>query len=170
VLLYGGGAIVLIVLAVFALRSINGGNSGTRTAACQLKPFRQDQAASLMQGGAVIVNERNGGANCIDELYAIYPDGRIVGDNGTQKIEKQVTSQDVDELLSFINNLGWFTDNIYSTSHVPCKVCYHYFTSVAYEGKEKTVEAVDGGTDAPAEYWLMTGQFSTILPEFGPAP
>jgi hypothetical protein len=57
---------------------------------------------------------------------------------------------------------------MYSTSHVPCKVCYHYFTSVSYNGQEKTVEAVDGGTDAPAEYWLMTGQFSTILPKFSP--
>ena len=123
-----------------------------------------------MKGGAAIVYERNGGVNCIDELYAIYPDGRITGDNDTQQIEKQVTPADVDKLLSFINNLGWFTDNIYSTSHRPCKVCYTYFTSVAYKGQEKTVEAVDGGTDAPAEYWLMTGQFSTILPVFAPAP
>jgi hypothetical protein len=94
-----------------------------------------------------------------------------VGDNGTQQIEKQMTPADVDKLLSFINtSIGWFTDNMYSTSHVPCKVCYHYFTSVAYGGKEKTVEAVDGGTDAPAEYWLMTGQLSTLLPTFSPAP
>ncbi len=123
-----------------------------------------------MKAGAVIAYERNGGANCIDELYAVYPDGRITGDNGTQKIKKQVTPDDVDKLLAFISNLGWFTDNMYSTSHLPCKVCYTYFTSVAYQGKEKTVEAVDGGTDVPAEYWLMTGQFSTILPKFAPAP
>lgn len=170
VLLYGSGAIVVILLAVFALRHIGAGNSGTGSAVCQPKPFRQGDAASLISGGAVIVNERNGGANCIDELYAIYPDGRIVGDNGKQKIEKQVTSGDVEQLLSFINNLGWFTDNIYSTSHLPCRVCYTYFTSVSYNGQIKTVQAVDGGTDAPSEYWLMTGQFSTILPKFGVAP
>ncbi len=52
-----------------------------------------------MQAGAVIAYERNGGLNCVDELYAIYPDGRVTGDNGTQKIEKQVTSADVDKLL-----------------------------------------------------------------------
>jgi ribose/xylose/arabinose/galactoside ABC-type transport system permease subunit len=166
-----GGAIVAVVLAVFAFRAINGGGSSTRTSACQLKPFRQDQAADLMKGGAVIVYERNGGVNCIDELYAIYADGRIVGDNGSQQIEKQVSPADVGNLLSFIStNVGWFTDNMYSTSHIPCKVCYTYFTSVAYDGQEKTVEAVDGGTDVPSEYWLMTGQFSTLLPQFGPAP
>ncbi len=173
VLLFGSGAIVVVALAVIAFSSSSSGNTGAvapTSSACQLKPFRQDQATSLMKDGAVIVYERNGGVNCIDELYGIYPDGRIVGDNGTQKIEKQVAPDEVDKLLSFISNLGWFTDNMYSTSHLPCSVCYHYFTSVAYKGQEKTVEAVDGGTDAPAEYWLMTGQFSTLLPSFAPAP
>jgi ribose/xylose/arabinose/galactoside ABC-type transport system permease subunit len=166
-----GGAIAAIVLGIFAFRAIGGGGSNARSSACQLKPFRQEQAAELIKGGAVIAYERNGGATCIDELYAVYADGRIVGDNGTEQIEKQVTPADVDKLLSFIsNNVGWFTDNMYSTSHVPCKVCYTYFTTVAYNGQEKTVEAVDGGTDAPAEYWLMTGQFSTLLPQFGPVP
>jgi hypothetical protein len=32
-------------------------------AACQLKPFRKDQAASLMKAGSVIVYERNSGEN-----------------------------------------------------------------------------------------------------------
>jgi len=172
VLLYGG-AIIAVVLAVSAFYILKSRSSSTvtpKSSACQLKPFRQDQAASLMKGGAVIAYERNGGVNCIDELYGIYPDGRIVGDNGTQKIEKQVTPADVDKLLSSISNLGWFTDNMYSALHVPCRVCYHYLTSVAYKGQEKTVECVDGGTDCPSEYWLMTGQLSTILPSFAPAP
>ena len=164
------GAIVVIVLAMFAFYSSQSGSSSTVSSACQLKPFRQDQAASLMKGGAVIAYERNGGANCIDELYAIYPDGRIVGDNGTQKIEKQVAPDEVDKLLSFISNLGWFTDNMYTASHLPCGVCYTYFTSVAYKGQVKTISCVDGGTDCPSEYWLMTGQFSTFLPGFAPAP
>ncbi len=176
VLLYGGGAALVIVLAVLAFAVLPNATHGSANAAastsraCQPKPFRPDQAASLMKAGAVISYERNGGDNCIDELYAIYPDGRITGDNGTQQIEKQVTSDDVDRLLSFISNAGWFTDNMFSTSHVPCKVCYTYFTSVAYKGQQKTVEAVDGGTDAPPEYWLVTGQFSMIVPIFGPVP
>jgi len=173
VLLFGGSVIVVVVLAVVAFSSSNSGNISTgapASSSCQLKPFRQDQATSLMKAGAVIAYERNGGAKCIDELYGVYADGRIVADNDTQKIEKQLAPDDVDKLLSFINNLGWFTDNIYSTSHLPCSVCYTYFTSVTYKGQTKTVEAVDGGTDAPSEYWLMTGQFSTFFPSFAPAP
>ena len=123
-----------------------------------------------MKAGAVLAYERNGGINCIDELYGIYPDGRIVADNGTQKIEKQVTPSDLEKLLSSISDMGWFTDNMYSTSHKPCGACFTYFTSVSYKGQEKTVQAVDGGTDAPPNYWQMTGILSRILPQFAPAP
>jgi ribose/xylose/arabinose/galactoside ABC-type transport system permease subunit len=170
VLCYGGGAAVLVVLAAFAFYGFGSGRSSNVTPACQLKPFRPEQVASLIKDGAVIAYERNGGTNCIDEVYGIYPDGRIVGDNGTQQIEKQVTPEDVETLLSFIDDQRWFTDNIYSTSHIPCRICYHYFLTVAYQGQEKTVEAVDGGTDAPDEYWLITGQLSMILPKFTAAP
>ncbi len=170
VLYYGGGAVVLVALAVLAFTLFGGGRSKNTPLACQLKPFRPEQMADLMKDGAVVAYERNGGADCIDEVYGIYPDGRIVGDNGIQQIEKQVTPEEVDQLLAFINNQRWFTDNMYSSSHLPCRICYHYFTSVAYQGQEKTVEAVDGGTDAPEEYWLITGQFALILPKFTPAP
>jgi len=163
---YGGGALGVVVLAILGINLLS--KPDTTAEACELKPFRQDQAASLVKNGAVITFERNGGKNCIDELYAVYPDGRIIGDNGTQKIEKQVTPEEVEQLLSFINELGWFTDTMYSTSHIPCGVCYQYFTTVVHQGQEKTVEAVNGGTDAPAEYWVMTGRFLTFLPEFGP--
>jgi ribose/xylose/arabinose/galactoside ABC-type transport system permease subunit len=169
-LYYGGGAVVLIILAVLAVNIYKNNRSGNETIACQMKPFRQDKLAALIQDGAAIAYERNGGADCIDEVFGIYPDGRIVGDNGTQQVEKQVTTGQVEQLLAFINEKRWFTDNMYSTSHIPCRICYHYFTTVAYQGQEKTVEAVDGGTDAPEEYWLITGQLHLILPKFSSTP
>jgi hypothetical protein len=165
-LYYGGGALAVVVLAVLAFNLLP--KPDTATSDCELQPFRQDQAASLIKDGAVIVFERNGGRNCVDELYGVYPDGRIVGDNGVQQVEKRVTPEDVEQLLSFINELGWYTDVMYSTSHLPCGVCYHYFTTVVYQGQEKTVEAVNGGTDAPDEYWVMTGRFLTLFPGFEP--
>jgi len=165
-LYYGGGVFTVVVLAILAINLFY--KPVTPTVACQLEPFRQDQAASLIKDGAVITYERNGGRNCIDELYAVYPDGRIIGDNGVKQIEKRVTPEEVEELLSFINELGWYTDTMYSTSHLPCGVCYQFFTTVVYQGQEKTVEAVNGGTDAPAEYWVMTGRFLTFFPEFPP--
>lgn len=172
-LLLGGGAIIVIVLAVLAINGAQNVARGSVTnistptsAACQLKPFRQDQAASLMKAGAILAYERNGGSNCIDELYSVYPDGRIVGDDGTKKIEKQVTPADVGKLLSDINDKGWFTDEMYDTWHTPCGQCYGYYLTVSYKGQAKTVKAVDGGTDAPANYWQVVSTINGVIPHF----
>ena len=173
-LLAGGGAVIVTVLVVLAINVIQqpGGSVADtpQSRACQLKPYRQDQAASLVEAGAVIAYERNGGPDCIDELYAIYPDGRIVGDDGTNEIEKEVTPADVDKLLVGINDYGWFTDEMYNTWHTPCGQCYGYYLTVSYKGQEKTVRGVDGGTDAPADYWQVISLVKGVIPKFSPAP
>jgi galactofuranose transport system permease protein len=174
----GAGTVVAVVLAAQALGIVHlgqpgaGGPGGGPSAAggCQLKAFRQDQATSLAKGGAAIVYERNGGSDCVDELYAIYSDGRITGDNGTQSIAKQSSPEVVATLLSDIDALGWFTADMYSTSHTPCGQCFTYFTGVTLNGQLKTVQAVDGGTDAPARYWLVSGKLSAFLPRFDAVP
>ena len=174
-LLAGGGAVIVIVLVVLAINVIQQPSGGSvadtpQSRACQLKPYRQDQAASLVEAGAVIAYERNGGPDCIDELYAIYPDGRIVGDDGTNEVEKEVTPADVDKLLAGINDYGWFTDEMYNTWHTPCGQCYGYYLTVSYKGQEKTVRGVDGGTDAPADYWQVISLVKGVIPKFSPAP
>jgi simple sugar transport system permease protein len=174
ILLWGGSAIIVIIVAALAInRAPNTAPSTvadnappTTAASCQLKPFRQDQAASLMKAGAVLAYERNGGSNCLDELYAVYPDGRIVGDDGTNQIEKQVTPADVDKLLASINDRGWFTEEMYDTWHTLCGQCYGYYLTVSYQGQEKTVKAVDGGTDAPADYWQVVSLINGVIPKF----
>jgi hypothetical protein len=171
------GAIIVVVLAVFVINvapnAAGGLVANTTTpaaAACQFKPFRQDQAADLMKDGAVIAYERNGGPNCIDELYAIYPDGRIVGDDGAVTIEKQMTIADVEQLLTGISDYGWFTDEMYNTWHTPCGQCYGYYLTVSHQGQEKTIKGVDGGTDAPADYWQVISLVKGIVPKFTAAP
>ncbi len=173
----GAGVVVVLILGGQILGVFPGGQGGSggqgggpSAAGCVLKAFRQDQAATLASGGAAIVYERNGGSNCVDELYAIYLDGRIVGDDGSQKIEKQTSAEQVSTLLADIEGLGWFTEDMYSTNHTPCGQCFTYFTSVSLNGQQKTVEAVDGGTDAPAKYWLVSGKLSGILPKFSVVP
>jgi simple sugar transport system permease protein len=172
-LLMGGTAIVVVVVVLLAITGAQNANRGSATntpsstsTACQLKPFRQDQAAGFMKGGALIAYERNGGSSCIDELYAIYPDGRIVGDNGAQKVEKQLSPTELDKLLKDITGRGWFTEEMYSTSHTPCGQCFTYYLTVYYQGQEKTVQAVDGGTDAPADYWQVVSIINGVIPNF----
>lgn len=161
---YAGAVGAVCVVASLGLYVVGGHGSGASS--CALQPFRQEQAATLSSGGAVIVLERNGGTGCVDELYAFYPDGRVTGDNGVKTVEKKITAARVEGLQSEIKNLGWFTDNFYSTYHTPCGACFTYFTTITFEGASKTVEAVDGGTDAPSLYWVVTGKLSAEIPSF----
>ena len=173
-LVYGGGVFLVLaaVGAFFVTRWVNP-NLAARTPEaqhCQLQPFRQDLAASLIQAGALLAYERNGGPDCVDEVYAVYPDGRITGDDGEKQVEKQVTAADVDLLLANITDYGWFTDVLYDTWHTPCGQCYGYYLTVSYQGQQKTVKGVDGGTDAPADYWHVISLVKGIIPQFAAAP
>jgi simple sugar transport system permease protein len=167
---FGGSAVAAIILvtllAVNLVPGVGQPVATTQNQGCELQPYRQDQAASLIAEGAVIAYERNGGPRCIDELYIVYPDGRIVGDNGLVEAEKQVTPEEVNTLLSGISNYGWFTDEMYDTWHTPCAVCYGYYLTVVHDGQEKTVKGVDGGTDAPADYWQVISLVKGIIPPF----
>jgi hypothetical protein len=133
---------------------------------CPLKPFRQDLAESMVSGGAVVVYERNGGPQCIDEVYGIYPDGLVVGDNGVERIEVPVSPAAVEELLAGIRGLAWFTPAMYDTWHDPCGQCYGYYVTVTDAGETKTVRGVNGGTDAPADYWQVISLVKAIIPPF----
>ncbi len=180
VLIFGGSAALVIALGVSAVvisrsRGPTEGSTATTTSTpgstrCEFKPFRQDQAEIAVQTGAVVTYERNGGPACIDELYFIYPDGRIVGDDGVSTIEKQVSPAEVEALLKGIADLGWFTEEMYSTWHTPCKQCYGYYVTVSYHGQIKTVKGVDGGTDAPADYWQVVSLIKGLVPKFTATP
>jgi simple sugar transport system permease protein len=164
-------AAVAVVAASWAgMRALRGApivaGGATKEVACERQPFRQDQAAVLVEKGAVVVYERNGGPHCVDELYAIYPDGRITADNGVTTLEKQITSEEVSQLLEKIVGFGWFTHEMYNTWHVPCSQCYGYYITVTRDGETKTVKAVDGGTDAPATYWQVVGAIHGVIPKF----
>jgi simple sugar transport system permease protein len=163
---FGGGAIVLsaLVLGIIIARPWENTRAGNTpvAAACQPKPFRDEAAADLMKSGAVIVYERNGGSKCIDELFGIFPGGRIITDDGANKAEWQAAPADVDTLLVDISNLGWFTDEFYDTWHQPCGQCYEYHITVYYQGRSKSVKAVDGGTDADPNYWQVVSIISAM--------
>jgi ribose/xylose/arabinose/galactoside ABC-type transport system permease subunit len=174
ILISSGIAVVVLALLVVLVVNVIPGNRGSVSTAeaerCQLQPFRQEEAASLMADGALIAYERNGGPKCIDELYVVYPDGRIVGDDGENIVEKQVGRDEVEMLLAGIRAYGWFTDELYNTWHTPCGQCYGYYLTVSDNGQEKTVKGVDGGTDAPADYWQIISLVKAIVPKFATEP
>ncbi len=167
-----GGFVILIVLAFIFIPKIMGGN-GTETVevfACEVAPFREEEAASLIADGAVIAYQRTAGPNCIDEMYAIYPNGRVVGNSGEKQVEAQVSPADIEQLLSTIREeYGWFTDEIYDTYLAPCRQCYAHYVIVSDSGQEKGAMAVDGTTAMPSEYGFTLAVIRPVLPEI-PVP
>ena len=166
-------AVIVIALAGIVIEGFNNTERGLvtstpqlTTAACEIKPHRYEAADRLLENGAIIAYERNGGPECIDELYAVYPDGRIEGDNGSDKITKQVNPEDIENLLIAVSERGWFTEEMYDTWHTPCGQCFTYYLGVSFQDQEKTVKAVDGGTDAPANYWQVVSILNGIIPKF----
>jgi galactofuranose transport system permease protein len=159
-----------VMIGIILLAPKLGNQDGTQTTAqsgkCELQVFRQEQVPALIESGATIVYERNGGPNCVDELFAIYPDGRITGTNGKTDIEKQITIPDYELLLAGLVDNGWFTDELYDTWHTPCRQCYGYYLTVIKDGQVKTVKGVDGGTDAPAIYWQIISLVKGAVPKF----
>ena len=100
--IYIGAAVVVVAFLVVTMVSkgdeIGSAISTPDAEHCTLQAYRQEDAAKLVEDGAIIVYERNGGPDCVDELYAIYPDGRITGDDVTSQVERQLTEAEVESV------------------------------------------------------------------------
>jgi simple sugar transport system permease protein len=163
-----GALVVLLAAGVVAVSRFRSGASETASEAapCVVAPFRKEEAASLEAEGAVIVYHRTAGPRCVDELFAIYPDGRITGTDGVTTVEKKVDPAEIESLLVAISvDHGWFTNEIYSTYLAPCKQCFAHYISVSYEGQEKAVTGVDGTTAMPPGYAFALAEIRPLLPE-----
>jgi hypothetical protein len=119
----------------------------------------------------VIVYNRTAGPLCVDELFAIYPDGRVLGNDGVNQVEKQIDPAVVEQNLAKISGeYKWFTDAIYGRYLTPCRQCFAHNVTISYEGQEKTVSQVDGTASMPAGYTYTLAVIRSMLPEINPAP
>ncbi len=163
-----GAAAILIVLAFVFLPKLGIGSNGDQaeTTVCEIKPFRTDEAMRLIEEGAVIAYNRLAGPTCIDEMYAIYPDGRVLKNDGVNIVEKKISPAEVENLLKTItDDYGWYTNEIRDTYHVPCRQCFAHYVIVADEGREKGATAVDGGVNMPPGYGFTLAVIRAVLPE-----
>jgi len=172
-MVFGGAVILIAVLAISFVPSMmsDGQVKSTQSTQCEVQPFREAEVADLINDGAVMAYHRTAGTRCVDELYAVYGDGRVTGSNGEQEVEAQVDPIEVERILTTISDeYGWFTEKMYSTYHNPCGTCYVHYLAVSYNGQEKTVTAVDGGVDMQPEYGYTLSIIRPILPIFTFAP
>ena len=171
-LAYGAAALVVIAMvAIFSIYQNKPVTSAetTESTRCDVKPFREDETASLIEDGAVIAYHRTAGPQCVDEMFAIYPDGRVTGTNGVDNVEKQVTPAEVEQLLTIINDeYQWFTAEIFSTYLTPCRQCYAHLVTVAYNDQVKTVTGVDGTTASPPGFGFSLAHIRPLLPVLNP--
>jgi hypothetical protein len=157
----GLGAVGMLAVVGLFTSSRLGWLSSAETpeaARCVIKPFREEEAANLIKDGAVIVYNRTAGPLCVDELFAVYPDGRVV-------------PAEVEQILAKISGeYKWFTDAIYGRYLTPCRQCFAHNVSISYQSQEKTVSQVDGTASMPLGYTLTLAGIRSLLPEMNPAP
>jgi simple sugar transport system permease protein len=169
-----GAVVVLLVIVVVSASRLGlaANTEVTESARCVVTPFREDAAASLMEDGAVIVYNRIAGPQCINQLFAIYPDGRIWGNDGVNEIEHQISPDEVEQLLARIaGEYSWFSSEIFDNFRSnPCRQCFGHYVSIVYEGQEKTVKAKDGDSNTPPKFLLAVSVITPLIPEFNPAP
>jgi hypothetical protein len=160
-------AFSLFVLIMLLLAAC-GGSSATPTArpACPEIPAAtfQKNADDGMAAGAVVVYERTGGNDCVDDVWRIYPDGRIEGVSGSKQASATLTAEEVSAMLADIDAQGFF--KLPSTKHTACAECFTYHITVKRADQVKTVAAVDGGTDTPTEFWQIYASIKKPLPAF----
>lgn len=96
----------------------------------------------------VIILKRGGGLAGVSDQWTIYADGRIVAGDQT---EQQVTPDQVSLLLAGIEALGFFDlEDSYGRGST-CNDCFTYELTVRSGQQVKTVTAVDGAADTPAD-------------------
>ncbi|MBN1877113.1 MAG: hypothetical protein JXA33_23015 [Anaerolineae bacterium] len=163
-----GTVVVLVVLATVLIPKLGPTSTNgdlAEATECEIQSFRTDEAASLIEDGAVVAYHRLAGPNCVDEMYAIYPEGRIWKDDGENTVEITVSSAEVENLLTTITeDYGWYTNEIRDTYHTPCRQCFAHYVIIADEGQEKGATAVDGGVDMPPNYSFTLAVIRALLP------
>ncbi|MBK8783736.1 MAG: hypothetical protein IPO22_18455 [Anaerolineales bacterium] len=165
--------VVLAVATIFSVSKFRSSSTNVTTAdsQCVVAPFREVEAANLVKDGAVIVYHRTAGPQCVDELFAIYPDGRVTGSDGVKEVEKQIAPEEVEQLLVAISvEHLWFTNEIYSTYLNPCRQCFAHYIDISYNGQAKSATGVDGTTAMPPGYAFALAEIRPLLPEINPAP
>lgn len=126
----------------------------------QAKAATQASAGADKLGGAVIVFHRTGGVAGVDDLWSIYPDGRVVSSKGE---EQTIQAEQVTALLAAIEALGFFDMKDSYGRLSQCKDCFTYELTVSSGGKVKSITTVENASDAPPELGQVLEKINTLL-------
>ena len=122
-------ALVLLVLIMLLVAACGGPKAAPTTPpACPEIPAAtfQKNADDGIAAGAVIVYERSGGTDCVDDVWSIFPDGRIAGASGSKQASATVTAE---EGLCMLKDIETSLLQVVSTS-ITAPECFTYHITV----------------------------------------
>jgi len=109
---------------------------------------------------ASIIYERTGGFAGTTERWMIYLDGRVITSEG---IEYATEPEKVEDLLSEIEQSGFFEWQQGRGLPGACRDCYVHSITLATDGRPKTISAVDGSNDVPEKFWELVDSIRQFL-------
>lgn len=115
------------------------------------------------QNAPVLVFQQSGGFAGVTNQWALYADGRIEANTGSYS---QATPEQVDQLLSEIEQLGFFKLN---SRYVPLNTCCDrilYELSVGRDGREHNLTVLDATPDLPETVWDVLNTVSDFFAAF----
>jgi hypothetical protein len=103
-------------------------------------------------GDAALIFQRTGGLMGVADHWSIFPDGRIVANNGQ---EVQVEPERIQQLLTDVKSLGFFEMN---KAYMPKNTCCDRFTYIIIArdaDKIHSVTTIDAAPNAPPALWQI---------------
>ncbi len=156
--------VTLVMIGMLALLAACAPASLPSPTDTQPGPDTEEPRGTTRPGGAgsepVIILKRGGGLAGVADEWTIYADGRIVAGNET---EQKVTPDQVSLLLAGIEGLGFFDlENNYGRGST-CNDCFTYELTVRSGERVKTITAVDGAADTPAELLQIVQMITELV-------
>jgi hypothetical protein len=112
------------------------------------------------QEAPVLVLLQSGGLAGVSDQWALFADGRIEANTGSYH---QATPEQVDKLLSEIEQLGFFELN---SRYMPLNTCCDrivYELSVGSAGREHSLTVLDATPEVPETVWEVLNKVSVFF-------
>jgi hypothetical protein len=111
-------------------------------------------------GDPVIILERSGGIAGIHHIWIIYADGKVTY-NGQPG--RTLTPELVNTSLADIQKSGFFNLQEDYGKNSTCNDCFVLTVTIRSDGNAKTVTAVEGDTQTPAEFLQTVGEINSLV-------
>jgi hypothetical protein len=119
-------------------------------------------SGGLDANGPVVVYVRTGGIAGISERWEIFPDGRVVNQDGT---EFQIDAEQVTKLVASFEQAGFFEMQPPGGPRGNCADCFTYEVAVRSGEKTNQVKFTDVDSNLPGAFMQTLQELNGMLDE-----